>query len=195
MSLAILSDPLPLYAHSVEIVRPVVTVTFGGQTEARAQRSSRCYRRFPYAWGGLTSAQKATLDAFFIARGMTRDSFLWRDPNPDADEPFVRTGAALGTSTLTQTVFSLPTGENEAGGDYPVDDGRTVLYSDGAVVSSRTVQTDARTITAAVAPGNGHVITASYAFYRRVRLESGLTWAKSDHGLWSTSLVFREVPA
>ena len=193
MPISVYGGPLPVYAHSIEVSRPGVVVSYGAQTEHRATRSSRTWRRFPYAWAGLTGAEKSAMDAFFIGIGLQRDSFLWRDPSPDAEEPFTRTAIALGTAVAAQVVFSLPTGASEYAGDYPLSP--ATLYSDGVKVATTTVQTDDRTLTANSAPGVGKVITADYPFYRRVRLESGLTWARDDSGRWGTSLVFREVPA
>lgn len=195
MSLNVFSGPLPTYAYSVGLVRPAVVTSYGSQTEHRAARSSRTFRTFPYVWSGLTDAEKVALDSFFIGQSMTVTSFLWRDPSPDnVAEPFVRSGVSCGTSTLTQTVFSLPTGASEAAGDYPLSVG-AVLKSNGTPVTVASVDTDARTITASVAPGASKTMTADYAFYRRVRLEAPYVWARGDSGLWSTSATFREVPS
>lgn len=195
MSLAIFNYPLPAYAYSVGLVRPGIVTQFGGQTEQRSSRSGRTYRTFPYVWAALTDAEKVAFDAFFVAQSMTLTSFLWRDPSDGPAEVFYRDGVSCGTSTLTQTVFSLPTGASEAAGDYPVADARAALFSNGVQVATTTVQTDARTLTAGVAPGSGKTITAAYAFYRRVRLDQPYTWARGDTGLWSTQATFREVPA
>lgn len=194
MSLSIFTGPMPAFAHTVEPIRPGIVTAFGSQTEQRSTRSSRTYRRFPYSWLGLDAAAVEAMDTFFTALGMSATSFLWRDPDPDVAYLFNRAGVALGTGTGAKTVFAL-LATGEGGGDYAADDGRTVLMVNGSSVS-RTVQTDARTITASAAPANGTTVTASYAFYRRVRLDAPYVWTKDrESGLWSTSATFREVPS
>lgn len=194
MSLNVFYGPLPRYAYGIQLTRPAIVTTFGSQTEQRATRSGRTYRIFPYAWEGLSDAEKVALDTFFIGQSMTVTSFLWRDPVPTAAEAWSRTGASLGTAIAAQVLFSLPTGASEHAGDYPLSTG-VVLKADGAVVTASAVGTDARTITASSAPGVGKVMTADYNFYRRVRLDQPYAWSRGEHGLWSTAASFREVPS
>lgn len=194
MSMAVYQVPVPAYSFGQVLERPVVLSRYGQQTEQRSTRSGRTYRLWNLTWQGLTDAERAILDAFYVARGGTSESFLWRNPDPTDPDPWYRQAVALGTSIALQTVFNLVSGTSEFGGDYPVDDAGAILKSDGAVIA-KTVQVDARTMTASVAPGAGHTITADYRLYRRVRFDGPLQWGKGDHGLWGTAGSFREVPA
>lgn len=194
MSVLVYSGPAPLYAYGVSLSRPVVITQFGQQNEQRSTRSGRTWRTWNFPWAGLTGQEKRAVDAFFVGQGGQATSFYWRDENPDADDPFFRYAIALGNSVAAQTVFALPSGTSEYAGDWPLADGHAVLRSDGTPVATTTAQTDARTLTAGAAPGAGHVMTADYLFYRRFRLDTPYSWARGEHGLWSTSAIFREVP-
>lgn len=192
MSLAVFACRLPAYAFSVQPSRPSVVAQFGQQVEQRATRSNRTFRAFPYAWQGLTDAEYAALDEFFVARGGIAGSFLWRDPSPDSALPWHREGISLGSSVNGTTVYSLPTGVSEYAGDYPLNDVHLVVRKAGTIVTA-TAQTDDRTITLAANPGTGSALTADYWFYRRVRLDQWAPFARADHGLWAGALTFREV--
>ena len=191
MSLAVFSSPTPIEPYRGAPLRETTIVRFAGAgSEGRASPTSREFWRWVLRFR-LTDANLATLAAFFLARGQQGTSFLWK---PLKAVEYARTAIALGTSTLTQTVFSLPTSGQYAG-DYPVDDANCILKSDGTPIS-KTVQTDARTITAAVAPGSGHVITADYYRYARVRLDGAWDFSEPVYSASEVgSLALLEVVA
>lgn len=194
MSLAVFAYPIPSYAYGATLSRPFVLTRFGGQNEQRGSRSGRMFRSWGLSFEGLDEAERAGLDAFYVARSGQVDSFLWRNPDPRDSENWCRVGVALGASVALQVLFPLPTGASEYAGDYPLDDVRTVLRDDGVAIT-RTVQTDNRTLTAGAAPAGSSVMTADYCFARRVRFDGPLVWAKGDHGLWSCAASLREVAA
>lgn len=122
-------------------------------------------RRYSLPERGLTTTDRQTLYAWLVARGWTRDAFLFEDPK-DAD----RVGVALGVAGAGQTVFPLTTTVTDEDYRHFPKQGTVVLYADGAPVSVASVDTDARTITATVAPGAGKVMTCDFTGLRLVKL-------------------------
>lgn len=188
MSLAVLSASYaPIHPYGYEDDRPVVVARMaGGASEQRATTASRKLRRYTLRFR-TTAATRLALDAFFEARGYTAESFLWKDL-----KDYSRTGITLSPATGNgvATVFTIPT-TGMYGGDYPIDQAGTLLKVAGVSVT-RTVQTDARTLTAAAAPG-ASAITADYEFYKRVRLAGPYSWSEPVYGIFDTTLVLQEV--
>jgi hypothetical protein len=178
--------------YSFGNTRQVQTVPFtGDRYEQRVRRDRGPYRDY----GNITiravsDAQRDAIEDFFSGLGYEADSFLVEDPRKN----YVA-GLAVAVAIAAQTVFPLPTSGNHRGA-YPFLDPRTVLYDNGAVIA-RTVQTDARTLTASGgAPGAGHVITADVYFWLRVVLRGRYQWQPGGEGaVWEASMHWEEVPA
>lgn len=174
--------------YTVAQSRTVLVARFAqAETEQRASFADRGFDRWQLDILA-TDAGKRTLDDFYVARKGATESFLFEPPRDKH-----RTGVSLGIAGAAQTVFPLPTAGKEAG-DYPQDNAAAVLYDDGSPIA-QTVQTDARTMTAAVAPANGSVMTADYDRYERVRFaaESGLPWQSVAPNVWRMRLELIEV--
>lgn len=173
--------PLAGYGYSEDTECAVLTD--GGAGESVRRQIGPTLRRYSLAVSA-TNSERLVIDAFFRARTYVKDAFYWSDP---ADHS--RTAVALGTGTGAQTVFSIPSGETLL--DYPVT---ATLKVNGSPVAA-TVQTDARTITAAVAPGLGTTVTADYDYYRKVRLASPYDWTveAANFNKNEVSLEFTEV--
>lgn len=174
------------YSH--EEGRDVLTLKFGrGMYEQRIQRDGGPFRAYDLHFVA-TPADRLRVDAFLRSVGYEATSFLWRDPLDNQ-----RDGVSLGSADGVATVFSLPT-TGDARGDYPLDTAGTILRDDGAVIN-RSVQTDARTLTATGgAPVAASVMTADLAFLKRVRLDGRPRWVPLGEGAaFSTSLRFLEV--
>jgi hypothetical protein len=126
-----------------------------------------CTRR-RYRWpAGLTEAQRVGWEAFLQARGILREAFLVEDPRDPlrevvALEPAVGDGARV--------TFSLPTGEASPDFRWYPKQGSVVGYVNGVAVAVASMDTDARTVTFAAAPGVGATVTATYRGLRLVRL-------------------------
>jgi hypothetical protein len=191
VSLPIFSGLTPVEPYGIELLDSTQILSFEGSTaEQRYSDASRDMYRWTLRYR-LTDANLATLYAFFVARRMRKESFLWK---PLKAVEYARTGIALepATSDGVVTAFSLPTSGAYAG-DYPIDDGNAILKRAG-VAATKTVQVDARTMTAAVAPLTGGAMTADYWRYARVRLDGPLAgiepvYSATDIG----SLILREV--
>lgn len=189
MALAIFSASYtPLQPYGFGDDRPFVVAKLSGGAEQRAAVLSRPLRTFRILLKKLATDREA-IDAFFAARGVRIESFLWKDL-----KDYARTGVTLVPSPGdgATTAFSLPKTGTYAG-DYPIDQAGTLLKVAGASVT-RTVQTDARTLTAAVAPG-ASAITADYEYYRRVVLDQPYRWDERAYGHFWTELALREVPS
>ena len=136
-----------------------------GQTE-RVELLA-CPRR-RYRWpAGLNEAQRAAWEEFLRLRGIQRDAFLvedLRDPVREllALEPAVGDGARV--------TFSLPTAEASPDFRWYPRQGTVVGYVNGAAAGVASVDTDARTITFALAPGVGATVKATYQGLRLVCL-------------------------
>lgn len=166
--------------------RDVLVVRMTGGTEQRARRTQRRERTFRVSFL-VEEFRRDRIDAFFVERGFGADSFLVEDPS----RRFVR-GLALGASAALQTAFVLPT-SGDYGGAYPANTEITRLLDDGVAIS-RTVNPDTRTLTAAVAPGAGSVMTADVAILTRVVLRGTYEWAPRGEGAaWETSMTWEEV--
>lgn len=172
--------------------RRVQTVPFtGDRYEQRVRRDRGPYRGYgSVVIRAVSDAQREAIDDFFIGLGYEADSFLVEDPRKN----YVA-GLAVAVAIAAQTVFPLPTSGKHRGA-YPLLDPRTVLYDNGVVIA-RTVQTDARTLTASGgAPGAGHVITADLWFWLRVVLRGRYEWTPGGEGaVWETTMRWEEVPA
>lgn len=55
-------------------------INYGNKIEQRIKKSSAARTEFKLHWGILNSADKATINAFFIARGGAFESFTWTNP-------------------------------------------------------------------------------------------------------------------
>lgn len=189
MSLAIFTFT-PRHPVGYRLRRPSRTYSFAGsQSEQRVSLASRTLRvyRWPFRVSAASGTREA-LDAFFVARGGSGESFLVKDL-----KDYARTGVVLEppTSDDVETVFSLPT-SGELAGDYPIDDANAILYRAG-VAAAKTVQTDARTLTAAVAPLTGGAMTADYWYRRRVKFAEDLEWSEPVFGTFECEVVLEEV--
>lgn len=126
-----------------------------------------CTRR-RYRWpAGLTEPQRVAWEAFIQARGIVRDAFLVEDPRDPvrelvALEPSVGDGARV--------TFSLPTGDAIPDFRWYPKQGTVVGYVNGVAAALASVDTDARTVTFAAAPGGGATVAATYRGLRLVRL-------------------------
>lgn len=142
-------------------------------------------------------AEVATIEAFFRARGWTRDSFLVRHPKRETV-----TGLALAAATASQSVFELPTpilANGVESGDYPKDDGpgfaNTALTLDASPATITDVDTDARTITIATPASGGEAVVVAYVPLRRVRLAAEFEWRPLGVNYQEASLELEEVRA
>ena len=189
MTLQVLSATyVPLHPYDFGDDRPTVVARMSGGAEQRAASLSRKLRTYTLRFR-TTAATRLALDTFFEARGYTLESFLWKDL-----KDYARTGVAPtpATSDGAQTVFTIPL-TGVYGGDYPIDDANAILYRAG-VAATKTVQTDARTMTAAVAPLTGGAMTMAYHFYKRVRLAERYDWSEPIFGVFETAMRLVEVP-
>lgn len=126
-----------------------------------------CTRR-RYRWpAGLTEAQRVAWEAFFQARGILREAFLIEDPRDPVRE-LVTLEPAVGDGA--RVTFSLPTVEGSADYRWYPKQGTVVGFVNGAGAPVASVDTDARTVTFAVAPGVGAAAAATYRGCRLVRL-------------------------
>jgi len=126
-----------------------------------------CPRRH-YRWpAGLTEPQRVAWEAFLAAHGIVRDAFLIEDPR-DAVRELVALEPAVGDGA--RVTFSLPTSEASPDYRWYPKQGSATGYVAGVPVAIASVDTDARTVTFAVAPGVGAAAKASYRGLRLVRL-------------------------
>ncbi len=187
------SPQLAGYGHSDARAATVVKFT-GGEYEQRARRAPRRFRSYRVTLR-CEAAQRAAVDAFFVARGYEAESFLFEDDSDHVNDSgrYAR-GVAMGTAVAAQVAFPIPSA-SDAGGYYPKDVAATVLYANGVAVA-KTVSTDTRTLTASVAPGASVVMTADVWFSRRVRLDGTYGWSPvNDPAVWEASMTWVEVPA
>lgn len=190
MTLAVFSASyVPLQPYTYEDDRPAVAAQMSGGPSQRATVISRKVRSYVLGFKVL-EATRLAIDAFFEARGYTVESFLWKDL-----KDYARTGVvpSPATSNGVATVFTIPL-TGTYGGDYPIDDANAILYRAG-VAATKTVQTDARTMTASVAPLTGGAMTMDYHYYRRVHLAERFRWSEAAYGHFRTTLRFEEVVA
>ena len=117
-----------------------------------------CTRR-RYRWpGGLTEVQRVAWEAFLQARGILREAFLIEDPRDPVRE-LVTLEPAVGDGA--RVTFSLPTAEGSPDFRWYPKQGTVVGYVNGLTVAVASVDTDARTVTFAVAPGGGVAAAAT----------------------------------
>lgn len=126
-----------------------------------------CTRR-RYRWpAGLTESQRLAWEAFLQARGILREAFLIEDPRDPlrelvALEPAVGDGARV--------AFSLPTVESSPDYRWYPKQGTVVGYVNGVASALASVDTDARTVTFAVAPAVGATVAATYRGLRLAKM-------------------------
>ncbi|MBL9087354.1 MAG: DUF2460 domain-containing protein [Planctomycetia bacterium] len=126
-----------------------------------------CTRR-RYRWpAGLTEAQRVEWEAFLQARGILRDAFLVEDPRDPVRE-LVTLDPAVGDGA--RVTFSLPTSETSPDFRWYPKQGTVAGYVNGLAVAVASVDTDARTVTFAAAPGGGAAVMATYKGLRLVRI-------------------------
>ena len=136
-----------------------------GQTE-RVELFA-CPRR-RYRWpGGLNELQREAWEEFLRLGGIQRDAFLVEDPRDPVRE-LVALEPAVGDGA--RVTFSLPTAEASPDFRWHPKQGALVGFVNGAAVALASVDTDARTVTFAVAPGVGATVKATYRGLRLVRL-------------------------
>lgn len=176
---------IPLHPYEWQADRPVLRAPMAGGGEQRASLLSRALHRYILRFR-VSSAGRAAMDAFFEARGWTLESFLWKDL-----KTYQRTAIDIGTGDGVEDTFVLPK-TGVYGGDYPAAPFQ--LYV-GASPVSGTVDTDARSFTYADPPAAAAVLTASYEFLRRVKLDGPYTWEERVFGIFWTELVLQEVVA
>jgi hypothetical protein len=192
VSLAIFpTTPPAIHPYGYEDDDAALIVKMAGSAlEQRSSLYGRKLRTYHLRYR-TTASNRATLDAFFLARRFTAESFLYRDL-----KDYARTGVAVvpATSDGIVTAFALPTSGVYAG-DYPIDDAHAILYRAGVSVGTITVQTDARTLTRSPAPSAGGAMTADYWYYRRVRLLDRFAWAEPVYGTFEADFALVEVGA
>lgn len=142
---------------------------FGSRRVAVHDLARRMYR-WPAGVGALQLDE--WLD-FFRTLRWQRDPFLIQDPR-DPERELVTLEPAIGDAS--RTTFSLPTVETSEEFRFFPKQGSAKGYVNGAAVSlhaTTPVDTDARAITFAAAPGVGQSVKASYVGLRLVRLGEG----------------------
>lgn len=192
MSLAVFTWT-PAHPYTTRLRRRVAAVRFAGsEAEQRLALSSRTLRSWSLNFHvDAASGYREAINSFLIARGMSHESFLWRDLRD-----YQRTGVALTPASDGVTLsFALPATGDEAG-DYPINDAHVKLYR-AAVLNAGTLSanTDGRLIVTDAAPaGGGAAMTADYWYYRRVRLaQEYVEWSEDVYGVFRTTLEFEEV--
>lgn len=147
----------------------------GEQAPGRTERVElfACTRR-RYRWpAGLTEAQRVTWEAFLQARGILRDAFLIEDPRDPVRE-LVALEPAVGDGA--RVTFSLPTADASPDFRWYPKQGSVAGFVNGVVAAIASVDTDARTVTFAAAPGAGATVKATYGGLRLVRLSDPTTF-------------------
>lgn len=162
VSLAVLTtDPIVPYAP-VPVDPAIVAEYAGSPLTSRASELDRALMSYPLRFRGI-EAKRLALLAFWRARRGPVGLFYFRDRLDYTRTGIVPTGLVNGSNT----VFTIPVGD-PYGGDFPIDDANAVLTVNGTPVS-KTVGTDERTFTAAVAPAGGTTVLLAYTYYRKVR--------------------------
>jgi hypothetical protein len=141
----------------------------GEQAPGRSERVElfACTRR-RYRWpAGLTEAQRVVWESFLQARGILREAFLVEDPRDPLRE-LVGLEPAVGDGA--RVTFSLPTSEASPDFRWYPKQGSVAGYVNGVVAAVASVDTDARTVMFAAAPGVGATVTATYRGLRLVRI-------------------------
>jgi hypothetical protein len=142
------------------------------------------------AVGGLAANSLQALMGLYLQCQGSYGTFLYIDPTDS-----VATAQWIGTGTGAQTAFTF---QRTLGGvTEPVSHIVTVtnVYLDGVNQPSGWVATAPRTLTFAVAPGSGVVVSAtfSYAFECRF-LDDSVDFENFMNGLWKVDgLKFRSV--
>jgi len=153
---------------------PFVEVLDGnGPGQSERVELFACPRR-RYRWpGGLTEPQRVAWEAFLAAHGIVRDAFLIEDPRDPVRE-LVALEPAVGDGA--RVTFSLPTADASPDFRWYPKQGTVHGYVNGVVAAIASVDTDARTVTFAAAPGAGVTVKATYRGLRLVRLTEPTTY-------------------
>jgi hypothetical protein len=143
-----------------------------------------------WTWPILTDeAQRVSLQAFFQQLAWTRVPFLVRDPRDGARRVTLEPGVGNGAIVT----FSLPTPESsEDFRFYPANLGTTLALLGGATPTAVTVNTDARTVTFAAAPGAVSVELV-YTPLRLARLVAPAEWASMSQVFSRPTLQIEEI--
>lgn len=162
VSLAVFTTD-PIVPYEPGLFDPAIVAEFAGTpTTSRASELERALCVFRLRFRG-TETKRAAIDAFWRARRGPVGLFYFRDRIAYTRTGITPTGLVNGANT----VYTIPVGD-PYGGDFPIEDATAILYVDGLAVS-KTTSTDGRTMTAAVAPAGGTVVTMDYTYYRKVR--------------------------
>jgi len=163
-------------------------LNYSGGGEQRAKTQSRKFSRFTMDFKRDT-AGRALIDEFFDDRDDELEAWFWRLSS------WSRAAYSLPAAVAAQTVYPIPTGKPN-GGDYPLDNVNAILKLDGSPVT-KTVQTEARTMTASVGATGGELVTIEYDFYRLFRLEAPFEWTHiaAGDGWFQTAFGVVEVEA
>lgn len=151
--------------------RATDVVTLASGREERNSRWAHARRRYNAGYGVKSRADMAAVLAFFEERRGRFHSFLWRDglDHAASDE-------AIGTGDGVTTQFQLT---KRYGADFdpylrliskPVAE--TVVVEVDGVVAEAEVDALTGIVTLAVAPDEGAVVTASFAFDVPVRFDT-----------------------
>lgn len=165
----------------------------GEKAPGRSERVElfACSRR-RYRWpAGLTEPQRVAWEAFLSAHGIVRDAFLVEDPRDPVRE-LVALEPAVGDGA--RVTFSLPTAEASPDYRWYPKPGTVVGYVSGVAVAVASVDTDARTVTFAAAPGVGAAVNATYRGLRLVRLTEPTTYQGVTKRFGRYEFEFVEVP-
>jgi hypothetical protein len=165
----------------------------GEKAPGRSERVElfACTRR-RYRWpAGLTEPQRVAWEAFLQARGIMRDAFLIEDPRDPVRE-LVALEPAVGDGA--RVTFSLPTAEASPDFRWYPKQGTVIGSVNGVPAALATVDTDARMVTFAVAPGVGAAVKATYRGLRLVRLAEPPAFQGVTKRYGQYELALEEVP-
>lgn len=147
-------DPfLPLEREALD---PGVTTGYESGIDQGRPRYSRPKMKFTLSMSALTTAERATLNAFL--RSVRKTPFLFFDR-----QDCIITGEAIGTGDGLTTVFYLKH-QNIMDGSFAFLAGGTPLVQG----TDYTINQDYGTLTSAVPPAAGIAITGGYSWYYKV---------------------------
>lgn len=183
-------DEVPEVGYSYTDELPVSIRRDGGPFEESRTKLAPVARR-RYSWklrrDDCPGFLRTDVDNFLVQlRSLQFESFYLKDPR-DA----LRSGVSLGVGDGATQTFSLPS-EGTESRDYPIDNAALVVYVSGSPVAVSSVDTDARTITLAAAPGLGLAITADYEHYKLCRADGEFTWTSASSTSFETTVAVVE---
>lgn len=156
-------------------------VTLASGHEERNSRWAQSRRRYNAGYGVKSRADMQAVLAFFEERRGRFHSFLWRDgldhSSHGGDEVPTALDQALGTGDGARTVFHLVKAYGASFDPYlrpitkPVAGSVKVAVDGSEVMSGFSVDTLVGTVTFAVAPADGAVVTAGFLFDVPVRFD------------------------